>query len=283
MKRFSPLILLSMFIASCATTSPVESPEIEPFSFDGDEPILDKVEKSDMNTKEEEQYHLHTGADDEFLYIVVDVRSRALQRQIEDYGFTLEIESENQFLGLTYPMGMIEALREVPGAAVNYIMDPSWENMPQNESTVEQARNDMRQRAMLTQSADDSPSSISITELEAQTLLARMDDEQGFYSLSYRIPLTGGRNQQFSPEALPGEALSIEVDISPPSAEDLTGEELTRAGGDVGGDMMGGIGDQQQGQGQEQEEMSEADRVDRALSRGYSSSFYLQIPGGEEE
>ncbi len=283
MKRFSPLILLSVFIASCATTSPVESPEIEPFSFDGDEPILDKVEETEMNTKEEEQYHLHTGADDEFLYIVVDVRTRELQRHIEDYGFTLNVESENQFLGLTYPMGMIEALREVPGAAVNYIMDPAWEEMPQNESTVDQAQEDMRQRAMLTQGAEDSPSAISITELEAQSLLVQMDDEQGFYSLSYRIPLSGGRNQQFSPDAFPGEALSIEVDISAPSAEDLTGEELTgaAAGGDVGGDMMGG--GQQQGQGQEQEEMSEADRVDRALGQGYSNSFYLQIPGGEDE
>ena len=262
----------------------IDSPEVDRIEIDDVESVLSAAEHAGMNTREDEQYHLHTGIDEEFFYIIVDVRSRTLQRQIEDFGFTVNIEAGENWLGLSYPMGMIEALRDVPGAATSYILDPSWQDMQQNESTISQAEEDQQNRAMLSQSEDDSPASISITELRAQRVLAEIQDESGFYAIAYRIPLQSGRNQQFAVNAQPGESISVEIAVNPPDAETLTGEDLTgAASGGMDSDMMG-VGQGQQGQqGQEQEEMSEADRVDQALGRGYSNSFQIMLSDGQNE
>lgn len=280
MKHLFLLIAAAIILGSCATATILESPAVEEFEMNTEESLLDAVEAAGFQTLEEDNYHIHSASDEDFLYIVMEVRSRSLHQRIEDYGFQVTVESGDNWLGLTYPMGMIEALRDFQDAAVNYIMDPSWDQMPQNDAAAEQAEEDFHNRALLTQSQDDSPVQISLTELQAQNVWVEIQDMDGFYTLAYSIPLQSGRSQQFSPDAAPGEMLSIEISIAPPSAEELTGEDLTGAGGgsDFGGDMMGGGQRQGQGQQQQQEEESLADRVDRMLGREYSNSFQLQLP-----
>ena len=283
MKRFILIFPITLILAGCASQSTtVDAPEISPFSFEDHEDLLSTVEQLGMQSLEEEELHLHTGVDDEFLYIVADIRNRNIQRKVEDYGLRIAIESEANWLSLTYPIGLVEALRDFPDAAVSYIMDPSWVDDPQNESTLEQARHDRENRALLAQEPDESPIQITLTELHAQNLRTTVRDNQGFYTIAYRIPLEGGRNQQFSPEARHDEQLSVNVSVNPPSAEELTGEELSSgaSGSNVGGNMMGGnMGQRGQGrQGQQQEEETTmADRVDRMLGSGYSTEFHIQL------
>ncbi len=278
MKPFHLLLASAVILSSCATGTVLESPATDGFELDPDESFLDAAEDAGFQTLEEDDYHIHSGSDDDFIYIIAEVRSRAMQQRIEDYGFQIALETDDNWLGLTYPMGKVEALRDFQDAAVGYILDPSWEQMPDNQSTMDQAEEDFRNNALLSQDSEETPAQISLSELQAQNVYTEFQEIDGFYTIAYRIPLQAARSQQFSPDVESGESISVSVSINPPSAEDLTGEELTGAGSDMGGggNMMGG--GQQQQQDQQQEEQSMADRVDRVLGSDYSNSFQIQLP-----
>ena len=277
MKQLSLLAGILLIITACSTTTVLETPGVSDFDMDSDDPLTEVASSAGFQTLEEENYYLYSGVDEEHLYVIAEIRSRAFQQRIEDYGLRLSVESSSSWLGLTYPMGMLEALVDFQDAAVSYLLDPAWQQMPQNESIVEQAEEDIEHLALLSQNPDESPARITLTELRAQNLEVRYQYEGGFYTIAYRIPLESGRSQQFSPDAHAGEALSVELTVAPPSAEDITGEELSgAAASDFGGNMAGGR--RQQEPQQDQQEETLADRVDRILGRSYSNNFIIQLP-----
>lgn len=277
MKLISLLAGIFLIFTACSTTKVLESPVVSDFDINSAESLSDAAASAGFNTLEEENYYLYTGIDDEHLYVIAEIRSRAFQQRIEDYGLRLSVTSSDSWLGLTYPMGMLEALGDFQDAAVSYLMDPAWQQMPRNESIVEQAEEDIESLALLSQNPEESPARISLIELRAQNLQVQYQYEGGFYTIAYRIPLESGRSQQFSPNAQAGDALSVELTVSPPSAEDITGEELSgTTASDFGGNMTGGR--RQQTHQQEQQEETLADRVDRILGRSYTNNFILQLP-----
>jgi len=229
MKYFRTLALLVapfFLVLSCSSTTKVASqfntPETSGQTFHL-ESLTRTAERTFMD-----DLVFYVSNDETHLYILVDFLSSRRYQHAREFGFTLYVDGSNsakRSFGVTYPTGIYYQLGNYPGAQQGYLDEPNWSNFPENRSIKQAAERNSRENALLVQRTSRrdpmQPFPFPVAQLNAQSLMLHLDDDERTGRISFAIPLQTRSTSQFSPDITPGETVDVGFEIDPARLLDM--------------------------------------------------------------
>ncbi len=224
-------LLISVLIIStaCSSTESMQSHRMEtPPQIDGS---FDDWPSGSLRTGVIEDFDLAVSNDDEFVYIGINFRNNRASTMALDHGLRIYIDSDKTFrrsFGIIYPTGIVHGLGDYPGARKNYLENPSWQNLPENQRIVKRVEESMPERVQIIRRTNPRdrirPATVSMSQLEANGLLFGMDTSGRYMSIEIRIPIDDGAGEYFTVIPNSNDRFFIDLEIEPMSYEDITGE-----------------------------------------------------------
>ncbi|MFW6347246.1 MAG: hypothetical protein ACOC2C_01380 [Cyclonatronaceae bacterium] len=216
---------------ACSSSKKVESSRAAtPLQIDGD---FDDWPSGSIRNEVSDQFDVAISNDDDFVYIGVNFRNNRTWQQARDHGLRIYIDSDATFrraFGIVFPVGIVSALGDVPGARKSYLENPNWENLPRNADLVERAEAQMRERVQLIRRSnkDDRirPVQVSMEQLEANGIRVGMSEKSRVMSIEVRIPIDDGDEDYFAVIPNSNGTFNVDFEIEPLSYEEITGETV---------------------------------------------------------
>lgn len=223
-----PLVVLS---TACSSSREVQSSRAgQAMQIDGNfDDWPDGSTRSDIS----EDFDVAISNDDDFVYIGINFRNNRIWQQARDHGLRVYIDSNATFrraFGIVFPVGIVSALGDIPGARKSYLENPNWQNLDRNARLVEQAEERMRDQVQIIRRSDKKerirPVEVSMAQLEANGILVGMSEDSRVMSVELRIPIDDGDEDYFAIIPDRGGTFNVDFEIEPISYEDLTGEAV---------------------------------------------------------
>jgi hypothetical protein len=249
-----PLILLSLLVLLSACSGKKEV--IESYNTTKDIEIDGSLadwphDKAMVQSDQVFDYYITN--DDHYLYFFVSFKSPFYHNAAENVGFTLYIDNnpDNQrSFGITYPLGVTNAMREIPGVLEEYTDDTEWMKEKQHQELWETLKKSVYDKVMLTRKLGekDNPQHLilPLKQVNAQGVKIARNTESRKLQLEFRVPIVSTRTEQFAADPRDGKPLHIGFEIQPPDF-DLTDEVSNsvannrRRGGYYGRGGYGGV------------------------------------------
>ena len=204
-RSISVILIFFLFTSACGSTNTISPPKLDTqLTIDGS--------LSDWNTgqtlfESREEANYYSGFDDNFIYLFVDIRSPYKDRAIRQSGFIVYVsddEDQRKKVGIGFPPGSFNLLRENPGTYSSFLREPDWMSKPENRETMERLNQNPYSRVMIVERFDGrsnpeygfaDPSQLSVDGLEIA-----VKTEGRNLSLEMKIPRDGSSIFEFSKE-----------------------------------------------------------------------------------
>lgn len=149
-----------------------------------------------INSSEEINYHAYIH--DNNLYLFVDVRSPRLDAAIRQSGLIVYLsnsEENRKRVGIGYPAGSFNLLRESPSTFNSFTTDVEWMRKPENVERVRGLQDDIYSRVMIVERFEgQSNPEYGFVEkhlVEIDGIEIASDQERRMVSLEMKVPLDG--------------------------------------------------------------------------------------------
>lgn len=209
-------VLLLIFVASCGSTNQFNAaPLNSSISVDGN--------LSDWNTTQtlfddREQANYYSAYDDEFLYLFIDIRSAYKDASVRRSGFTVYLsddEESRKSVGVSFPPGTFNLLREYPGAFSTFTRESDWMNKPENRELMERLQDELFDRVMIVQrSSGGEPSYgfVDKSQLEVDGMEIAINTTSRTIGIEMKVPRDGSSIYGFG-----GDRVWIGFAVEPPT------------------------------------------------------------------
>lgn len=277
--------LMLVVTAGCGSSKQIESSRVsEAMQIDGD---FDDWPSGSIRNDIADDFDVAIGNDDEYVYIGVSFRNNRTWQQARDHGLRIYIDSDATFrraFGIVFPVGIVSALGDIPGARKSYLENPNWQNLDRNKRIVEEAEDKMRQRVEIIRRSDRDdrirPVNVSKAQLEANGILVGMSETSRVMSVELRIPIDDGSEDYFAVIPNRNGRFNVRFEIEPLSYEEITGEAVgyrTVDAADPRGDTRSVSGGRTGSQRSRQELDVENPRLYSALSYKYEARVEVEL------
>ncbi|MEX0944150.1 MAG: hypothetical protein WDZ38_00670 [Balneolaceae bacterium] len=149
-----------------------------------------------LNESDDIQYHAYIH--DDILYIFADVKSLTLDRAIRQSGLIVYLsnsEERRRSVGIGYPTGSFNLLREIPGAYNSFTTDSEWSRQPENVDLMTNLYEEIFSRVMIVERFDGDNRAeygfVDKHQIEIDGVEISSDEERRLVSLEMKIPLDG--------------------------------------------------------------------------------------------
>lgn len=210
------LFSLLLFAVSCGSTNQfTPAPLEEPLTVDGN--------LSDWNTSQalfddREHANYYSTYDDDFLYLFIDIRSAFKDMSVRRSGLTVYLsddEDTRKSIGVGFPPGTFNLLREFPGAFDAFTRESDWMSKQQNQDLLENLNKELFSRVMIVQrndgDGDASYGFVDISQLEVDGMEVAINQESRTIGLELKIPRDGSSIYGFS-----GDTVWLGFSVEPP-------------------------------------------------------------------
>ncbi|MDZ7755336.1 hypothetical protein [Rhodohalobacter sp.] len=216
--RFHNLLVIPilLFVVSCGSTNQFNpAPLNSSITVDGN--------LSDWNTTQtlfddRDQANYYSAYDEDFLYLFIDIRGAMKDMSVRRSGFTVYIsddEETRKSVGVSFPPGTFNLLREFPGAFSSFTRESDWMSKPENQELMENLNEELFDRVMIIQRAnsdgDASYGFIDSSQLEVDGMKIAINSESRTIGLEMKIPRDGTSIYGFS-----GDNVWLGFAIEPP-------------------------------------------------------------------
>jgi len=199
MKFYTNLLTLFLvaFLASCSGTKQITVHDSESLiTIDGSLSDWDTGATS-LNDSDEIRYF--ATRQDNYLYVFVDVRSIYKDYSIRQMGMTVYLsnsEDNRRSVGIGYPAGTFNLLRQYPNAFNGFTTDLEWGRKPENIELMTELSKDLFSRVMIVERFDGSSRPefgfVELSQVEIDGFEIATDMDRRFFSMEMKIPLDGG-------------------------------------------------------------------------------------------
>lgn len=194
MNRLLYLIITSIIMISCSGIKQITvHQESEPLPIDGS--LSGWTTGSTLiNDSEDIRYHAYIHNDN--LYLFVDVRNLLLDRAFRQSGLTVYLsnsEERRRAIGIAYPTGSFNLLREYPGAYDGFTTDPEWSQKPENVELMTNLYEQVFDRIMIVERYEGTSRPeygfVEKHQIEIDGIELSTDTDRRLISLEMKIPL----------------------------------------------------------------------------------------------
>lgn len=154
------------------------------------------TENTLINSSDEINYHAYLHDDN--LHIFVDVRNPRLDAAIRQSGLIVYLsnsEENRRRVGIGYPVGSFNLLRESPSAYNSFTTDVEWMGKPENVERMRGLLNQIYSKVMIVERYDGSSNAeygfVEMHLVEIDGIQIASDQERRLISLEMKIPLDG--------------------------------------------------------------------------------------------
>lgn len=154
------------------------------------------TESTLINSSEDINYYAYLH--DNILYLFVDVRSPRLDSAIRQSGLIVYLSNSKENrkrVGIGYPVGSFNLLRESPSAFNDFTTDIEWTRKPENVELLRSLLNQIYSRVMIVERYDgQSNAEYGFVEkhlVEIDGIEIATDQERRLTTLEMKIPLDG--------------------------------------------------------------------------------------------
>lgn len=192
------LITVSLFtLVACSNTRTATAPKITNSFLSIDGNLSDwKTDESIVENTEAVNYY--ATYDDEFLYLFVDIRSPSKEHAIQRSGFIIYLnhsKDTRKRMGLAFPSGSFNLLRENPGAYNSLINDSDWLQDPGNQEFISELAQENFDRVMIVERADGKSNPeygfADRSQIEIDGFAIATDENSRLTTIEMKIPLDG--------------------------------------------------------------------------------------------
>lgn len=189
------LLIFAGVSVGCSSTKSFQVAEAGEYQIDGN--------LSDWNTgstlvESTNESNYYAAYDDNFLYLFIDVRSPFRDNAIRQSGLIVYLnnsEDQRESVGIAYPAGTFNLLRENPGMYDSFINDPEWSQNPDHTELLTNLSEELLARAMIVEQAagrsDRQHGFIDPSQLEIDGMEIAASGESRYLSIEMKIPLDG--------------------------------------------------------------------------------------------
>lgn len=202
--RFHTLLVIPvlLFVVSCGSTNQFSAAQLNSdISVDGN--------LSDWNTTQtlfddRDHANYYSAYDDEFLYLFIDIRSAFKDASVRRSGFTVYLsdnEENRKSIGVSFPPGTFNLLREYPGAFSSFTSDREWLNKAENRELIERLDEELFDRVMIVQRSnggDPSYGFVDKSQLEVDGMEVEINTDSRTIGVEMKIPRDGSSIYGFS-------------------------------------------------------------------------------------
>jgi hypothetical protein len=151
---------------------------------------------SDSNIHNSDSFSYYAFQDSENLYIYVDFKSPFYNHSVNNSGFILylnEDESNKKNMGIGFPAGAFNLLREDPVSYRNLTRDTEWMGNAQNQRRLEALQEEIFDQIMIVErfgsSSDANYGFVTYSQIEAQGVELAAARDRRYYGLEFKFPL----------------------------------------------------------------------------------------------
>jgi hypothetical protein len=192
LSAFFTIFFLFLF-AACSSTEQITV-------YQMDEAITVDGSTSDWNTsdtvlKENDDVRYLAAVYDDFLHLYIDVRSHIKENTIRQLGLIVYLsnsESDRKKVGIAYPPGVFNLLRDNPGMYNSFLTDEEWGHSRENIELMNDLEEDLFSRVMIVDRPDGSNAEYGFVDrsrLEIDGFEIYADEERGRLAIEMRIPI----------------------------------------------------------------------------------------------
>lgn len=191
------LVFISFVILSgCSSSRTVTAPKTDTsLSIDGN---LNDWQTGESLIENTESISYYATYDDNFLYLFVDIKSPFTENSIQNSGFTIYLNHSKDLrkrIGVSFPTGSFNLLREDPGTYQTFLSDSDWFNNPGNQEFLKELAEDNFERIMITERADGKSNPdygfTDRSQLEVDGFEIATNDDSRLTTIEMRIPIDG--------------------------------------------------------------------------------------------
>ena len=222
---FFALALFAIFYAGCSGTKTISTPKItDAPEIDGNisgwnmqDSVIDRTDVADY-------YASH---DSDFLYLYIDVKSPAHNHAMKQSGFIIYISGSEEYrnrIGLAFPSGTFNLLRENPVVYDSFISDQEWFQQPQNMDRLEALESEIFDRVMVVEQieSDTNYGFIDKERLQVDGIEISTGNNRRLMTIEMRIPLNSS-----SIYNLNSNQLWVGFEIDPPNFRIQNNDQTT--------------------------------------------------------
>lgn len=225
----SLLIALSISVvlfSGCAGGKSLSSVQaMQPITVDGS---LNSWPVDNLEIQNNPEFEVYFSNDADFLYMFLTIKSNSMFEDISRYGLQLFFDTDRRMkrsFGIVYPIGLLNGLSDFPGARKEYLENPGWSNLRENQAIIESINRDMPNRVMLIQRNNKRdplrPIPVNMEALRAQQLEVATSTDSRRLSVEMKIPLQSTRARQFAVDIENGKPIYFGLEITPPTVEEI--------------------------------------------------------------
>jgi len=215
--RILSILLLSILVsASCSSTKTINTPETTvSLEIDGNISDWNMQESIIERTDNADYYATH---DNEFLYLYIDVKSPGHNQAMRQSGFIIYLnsgsEDDRNRIGLAFPSGSFNLLRENPVIYESFTTDQEWFQQPQNRERLETLESEIFNRVMVVEriETDTNYGFLEKEILQVDGIKIETGDNRRLMSIEMQIPLNSS-----SIYNLNGDEFWLGFEIDPPN------------------------------------------------------------------
>ncbi len=206
-RSISALVFLFFLFSGCGSTNTfTPHQQSSPLSIDGSLSDWD-TNRTLFESRSEANYY--ASFDDDFIYLFVDIKSPYKDRAIRQSGFIIYLsdnEDQRKRIGVGFPAGSFNLLRENPGAFSSMIRDNEWFSKPENRETLERLSENLFSRVMIVERHDGSSNPeygfVEKSQLEVDGIEIVANTDSRNLSIEMKIPRNGSSIFEFSEQRL---------------------------------------------------------------------------------
>ena len=188
-------LLFVLILAACSSTERITLQQL-------DSPITVNGSLSNWNTSEtmlnsSDDIRYHAAIHGDFLYIFADVRDARVNQAVRQLGLIVYLsnsEDNRNRVGIGYPAGSLNLLREYPNAYNDFLTDAEWGRKPENVQLISDLNDEIFSRVMIVERYDGSNAEygfVDKSQLEIDGIEISTDEDRRLVSLEMKIPLDG--------------------------------------------------------------------------------------------
>lgn len=183
-------------LSGCSSSRTVTAPKTDTsLSIDGN---LNDWQTGESLIENTESISYYATYDDNFLYLFVDIKSPFTENSIQNSGFTIYLNHSKDLrkrIGVSFPTGSFNLLREDPGTYQTFLSDSDWFNNPGNQEFLKELAEDNFERIMITERADGKSNPdygfTDRSQLEVDGFEIATNDDSRLTTIEMRIPIDG--------------------------------------------------------------------------------------------
>ncbi|WP_340106906.1 hypothetical protein [Rhodohalobacter sp. 8-1] len=215
LRNISVLTLITILLTGCSGTKTISTPQaVQPPEIDGNISDWD-MQKSMIDRSDVADYY--ATYDEEFIYLYIDVKSPGHSQAMKQSGFIIYINSSEENrdqIGLAFPSGTFNLLRENPAEYEAFTTDQEWFQEPQNRERLESLESQIFDRVMIVErmGPDTNYGFVDKERLQIDGIEMSSGENRRLISIEMRVPLNSS-----SIYSLNGDQFWLGFEIDPPN------------------------------------------------------------------